>query len=285
MAAQEVVTNDNRAKLSKWMLAAERRYGGDLRVQEITRALRALSSAYVERRERNARRQVHGALDTAGKRAAFALYYAPLHFIAVTEVVRALRAADSPSPSILDLGCGTGAAGAAWALALKSAPSLTAIDRHQWAVAEARWTIAQLGLKGQARQGDIGRLHGMRRGEDVIAAYTLNELSDAGRDRLVQQMCEHARLGSRVLILEPLARSIAPWWRATAERMTALGGRTDEWKLTVDVPPIVGLLGNAAGLNYRELRFRTIFLEQPARGGSSLEQTARRLKPPLYGTQ
>jgi Methyltransferase domain len=261
------VTNDDRAKLSEWMLAAERRYGADLRVQEMTRALRALSSAYVERRERNARQHVHGALDTAGKRAAFALYYAPLHFIAVTEVVRALRVIESPSSSIVDLGCGTGAAGAAWALALKSRPPLTAIDRHPWAVTEARWTLAQLGLKGQARQADIGRLRGVRRGEDVIAAYTLNELPDTARARIVQQLCEHARLGARVLILEPLARGIAPWWQPTAERMTALGGRADEWKLTVDVPPIVGLLGNAAGLNYRELRFRTLFLEPPARGG------------------
>ena len=63
-----------------------------------------------------------------------------------------------------------------------------------------------------------------------------------------------------MLILEPLARGVVPWWSGTAERMTALGGRADEWKLAVDVPPIVQLLGRAAGLNYRELRFRTLFL-------------------------
>ena len=40
----------------------------------------------------------------------------------------------------------------------------------------------------------------------------------------------------------------------------ALGGRADEWKLTIEVPPIVRLLGTAAGLNYRELRFQTLFL-------------------------
>ena len=267
MAAQKAVTNDDRKNLSEWMLAAERRYAADLRVQEITRALRALSSAYVERRERNARQQVHGALDTPGKRAAFALYYAPLHFIAVTDVVRTLGAAEWPSHSIADLGCGTGAAGAAWALSSKSIPALTAIDRHPWAVAEARWTFAQLGLKGQARLGDVGRLRGVRGAEDVIAAYTLNELSDAARGRLVQQLCEHARLRGRVLIVEPLARTVSPWWQSTAERMAALGGRADEWKLNVEVPPIVALLGKAAGLTYRELRFRTLFLGQPARGG------------------
>ena len=88
--------NDYRTNLDAWLTAAERRYSADLRVQEITRALRALSAAYVERRERGGRQRVHGALDTVGKRAAFALYYAPLHFIAVTEAVRALQ---STSPS------------------------------------------------------------------------------------------------------------------------------------------------------------------------------------------
>ena len=130
------------------MTAAEGRYLADLRIQEITRALRALSSAYVERRERGSGQRVRGALDTAGKRAAFALYYAPLHFIAVTEAVQALRATDSVSGSITDLGCGTGAAGAAWALAAGSTPAVFGIDRHPWAVSEARWTFSQLGVKG-----------------------------------------------------------------------------------------------------------------------------------------
>jgi ubiquinone/menaquinone biosynthesis C-methylase UbiE len=254
------VRNEDRTKLNAWLAAAERRYAADLRVQEITRALRALSSAYVERRERSARQQVRGALDTAGKRAAFALYYAPLHFMAVAEVVRALGVTDSPASSIVDLGCGTGAAGAAWTLASGSTPTLVAIDRHPWAVMEARWTISQLGLKGHARQGDIERLRALREGENVIAAYTLNELPDAARDRVEHQLCEHARRGGRVLILEPLARGVAPWWPHTAQRMTALGGRADEWKLTIDAPRIVRLLGTAAGLNYRELRFQSLFL-------------------------
>ena len=90
--------NDDRAKLNAWLVAAEHRYLADLRVQEVTRALRALSSAYVERRERGSGQRVRGALDTAGKRAAFALYYAPLHFMAVTEAARALCAKD-PAPS------------------------------------------------------------------------------------------------------------------------------------------------------------------------------------------
>ena len=86
------------AVFQEWLTALERRHLADLRVPEVTRALRALSSAYVERRRQTTSaggRHVHGALDSAGKRAAFALFYAPLHFIAVSEVVRA-RAGHTP---------------------------------------------------------------------------------------------------------------------------------------------------------------------------------------------
>ena len=62
-----------------WIAALEARHLANLRVPEVTRALRALSSAYVERRRRpassgGARPNVLGALDSAGKRAAFALF-------------------------------------------------------------------------------------------------------------------------------------------------------------------------------------------------------------------
>ena len=63
------------APITEWVAALEARHLADLRVQEATRAVCALSSAYVERRGERMR----GALDSAGKRAAFALFYAPLH--------------------------------------------------------------------------------------------------------------------------------------------------------------------------------------------------------------
>jgi hypothetical protein len=72
-----------------WLSALEARHLADFTVPEVTRALRALSSAYVQRRRTVAR---GATLDTAGKRAAFALFYAPLHFITTTHVVEALGA-------------------------------------------------------------------------------------------------------------------------------------------------------------------------------------------------
>ena len=56
---------------------------------EVRRAVQALSSLYVERR---ASIDSGAAFSSAGKRAAFAMYFAPLHFLLVRAIVRALAA-------------------------------------------------------------------------------------------------------------------------------------------------------------------------------------------------
>jgi hypothetical protein len=247
-----------------WMAALEARHLASLRVPEVTRALRALSSAYVERRRQTAKapggHRVLGALDSAGKRAAFALFYAPLHFIAVTEVVRARGGSTPPPKAIVDLGCGTGAAGAAWALASQPSPPVTGIDRHPWAVEEAQWTYRQLGLHGRARQGDVTTAVTPRRGDSVVAAYVLNELPDAARIRVEDRLLETAAHGGHVLVIEPIARAIAPWWDDLAARAARVGGRADEWRVAIDLPPLLEKFDRAAGLNHRELTFRSLFV-------------------------
>ena len=251
---------DNDAMISwmfgTWIEALEARHLADLRVPEVTRALRALSSAYVERRHKVA----HGAtLDSRGKRAAFALYYAPLHFLTTQQVVHALGA-EAPAPtSVLDIGCGTGAAGAAWAVAAGGAP-VSGIDRHPWAVEEARWTYSQLDLSGQARQGDVTRLPALKPGNAMIAAYVLNELPEDVRRRVEEALlAAHAR-GVSVLVIEPIARSLTPWWKDAARRVEAAGGRADEWRFQTELPPLLQLFDKAAGLNHRELTARSLYL-------------------------
>lgn len=243
-----------------WLAALEARHLADLRVAEVTRALRALSSAYVERRKAAPVGQhVPATLASAGKRAAFALFYGPLHFLTVDAVVRALGA-HAPAPrAILDLGCGTGVAGAAWSLAAGGVP-VSGIDRHPWAVEEARWTYAQLGIRGQARRGDAERLGPLAPGTAVVAGYTLNELPDAARAQVENRLLEAAGQGVRVLVVEPIARGVTPWWAATSARVLAAGGRADEWRFTVPLPPLVQQFDRAAGLDHRELTCRSLYL-------------------------
>jgi SAM-dependent methyltransferase len=243
--------------VAHWLAALEVRHLADLRVAEVTRALRALSSAYVQRRQKVA----SGAtLDSAGKRAAFALYYGPLHFIAVTEVLRALELRATPG-TIIDLGCGTGAAGAAWALATGGRAHLLGIDRHPWAAAEARWTYRHFRLTGAARQGDITRVPPVRAGTALVAAYVLNEMNDAARTDTENQLFDAVARGARVLVLEPIARAVTPWWDGTAARVQRAGGRADEWRLPVELPPLLRLFDQAAGLRHSELKLRTLWLD------------------------
>jgi SAM-dependent methyltransferase len=248
---------------SDWLAALEARHLADLRIPEVTRALRALSSAYVERRQALAR---GAALDSHGKRAAFAIFYAPLHFMVVRHVVTALGAQDPAPSSVVDLGCGTGAAGAAWALAAGGAPRIVGLDRHPWAVEEARWTYARLGVDGQARRADVTRFRPPRGNMAIVAAYVLNELPEDSRDSLVATLMDAAGAGARLLILEPISRAVTPWWDEVAARARPIRGRTDEWRIPLDLPPLLALFDKAAGLNHREVKARSLYVGHANRG-------------------
>jgi hypothetical protein len=66
-----------------------------------------------------------------------------------------------------------------------------------------------------------------------------------------------------VLVVEPLAGGAAPWWNRWRDATRLAGGRVDEWRLRVELPPIVEKLDRAAGLNHRELTGRSLWLASP----------------------
>jgi len=248
----------------KWIADLEKRHLAELAFSEVARGLRALSSTYVERRRRIG---AGGVFDGAGKRAAFALFYAPLHYLLVRAIVHALPRATERIDTIVDLGCGTGAAGAAWAggmldreaPARRRAPSLIGIDRHPWALAEAARTYRAFGLRARTRKGDVAAVGLPREPVAIVAAFTMNELADADRDALLTRLVDRARRGDRLLIVEPIAGAVARWWDRWRTTIEAAGGRADEWRFRVDLPPIVAKLDRAAGLDHRELTARSLW--------------------------
>ena len=238
-----------------WLAALEKRHLEVLEFREVRKALQALSSLYVERRGRLAEGK---ALESAGKRAAFALFYGPLHFLTVREVVRGLDAGGARAPkTILDLGCGTGAAGAAWALECVPPARVEGIDASGWAAGEARWSYGRLGLRGEARRGDLRRAALGGRDTAVIAAFTVNELDEATREDLKTRLL--ARAGP-ILIVEPLAKGVAPWWDGWRAAFGSAGGRADEWRFPADLPPGLRMLDRAAGLDHRQLTARSLWM-------------------------
>jgi len=272
------------------MRALEARHLADLTFPEVSRALRALSSAYVERRQRLAE---GAALAGAGKRAAFALFYGPLHYLLIREIVRALPGASGPGleralpaarrlepdvdsftrsnaglqvrqtgdvPTLVDLGCGTGAAGAGWAAGWDTPPPIIGIDRHPWALAEAAQTYRAFGFSGRTRHGDIAAAQLPKSPAAILGAFAVNELAAGARDLLLPRLLARAKGGDRVLIVEPIAGFVAPWWKDWRQAFAAAGGRQDEWRFQVELPAIVAKLDRAAGLNHRELKGRSLFL-------------------------
>jgi len=239
-----------------WYEALEARHLAALTFQEVRRGVTAISSLYVERRGRVA---PSDAFEGAGKRAAFALYYGAMHFLTVREVVRSLGAA-APAPGrIVDLGCGTGAAGAAWALEAGRAPRVIGVDRSGWAVEEARWTLASLGLRGRVERGDLGEARMPAAGDAALAAWTANELDEEGREALRRRLLAAARRRARVLVVEPIARRPVPWWDAWAAAFAEAGGCADEWRFPAELPERLRLLDRAAGLDHRELTARSLY--------------------------
>ena len=169
----------------------------------------------------------------------------------------------------MDLGCGTGASGAAWALACPAPPRVVGVDRHPWAVEEARRTCQDLGVQGSFRVGDLTRVRleaegttprrrdrgaqlpgdgrGPGRPGGVLLAFAVNEIAArTDRDALLATVLRHADAGGPVLVIEPLARAAAPWW--------------NEWRVRMELPPLVQKLDRAAGLDHRELTGRSLSL-------------------------
>ena len=252
-------------RFARWMSGLEARHLADLTFPEVSRALRALSSAYVERRQRLAE---GAALAGAGKRAAFALFYGPLHYLVIHAIAAALPAAsgdsraggDSREPVLVDLGCGTGAAGAGWAAGIRTPPTIVGIDRHPWALGEAAETYRAFGFPARTRRGDVAGIQLPRSPAALLAAFTVNELAGDARNRLLHRLIARAADGDRVLIVEPLAGFVAPWWNDWRQAFQAAGGRDDEWRFRVELPAIVAKLDRAAGLNHRELKARSLWL-------------------------
>jgi len=244
-------------RFDAWLAALEARHLSDLTFAEVSRSLRALSATYVERRQNISE---GAALAGRGKRAAFALFYGPLHYILIEQIIRALPGATDTVSTVIDLGCGTGAAGAAWASALTPSPRIVGIDIHPWAVREAAETYRAFGVAATTRQGDLETMTLPKGRAATLAAFTLNELRDASRETVLARLVERAAHGDRLLIVEPLAGGAARWWNRWRDAVERAGGRADEWRFRTELPAIVAKLDRAAGLNHREITGRSLWL-------------------------
>jgi len=264
--------------VDEWLESLPARHQAAMTRAEFLKAIRALSARYVER---------HGALpdrsplDSAGKRAAFAGFYAPLHFVTAQRVIKVIGAPDGVA-ALIDAGCGTGVAGAAWAVAASAPPAVNGIDLNTWVLDEARVTWRALGLVGRSTRGNFVDTIEQLAGQDgarkdvrgkrgaapastgIIFGWSLNELDSPTRNRARVAIETLAGRGVRMLVLEPISRSLVPWWSEWAAAAAALGGRADEWRFADALPAVLSELSQEAGFSREELTVRSLTFNWPA---------------------
>ncbi len=251
-------------EFDRWLERTAERHQAELAFSEIRKGVQALSSLWVERRE--AGRLGGRASEGRGKRAALASYFAPLHFLSVHHALRELGpdAAD-PTQRIVDLGCGTGATGAALATARLSSqagarPRILAIDRSGWALGEARRTYAAFGLPHRTRRGSLpDALVRPRPGDLLALGWVVNELERDARDALLARLVEALRRGAGLLVAEPLSTRTSPWWKGWVERLGRERARDIVTRLNVLRPLWIEQLDRAAVLDHRIIGARLIF--------------------------
>ena len=157
---------------------------------------------------------------------------------------------------MLDLGCGTGAAGAAWALV--TGAQVRGSDVNLWAVGEADWTYRTLGVFGTARRGDVSSLRLPSQPSTVLAAFVVNELPPPHRALALGRLVDAARKGHHVVVVEPISKKLTPWWGEWERAFQPSGGHTAEWRFRVELPRLLRDLDKSAGLDHRELTARSL---------------------------
>jgi hypothetical protein len=252
-------------RLDAWATALVARHAASLSRRELLKCIRALSARYVETRHDIATKTP---ADTPGKRAAFAAFYAPIHCCTVRAIVESLPGG-APVETIVDLGCGTGAASAGWAI--ETGARVTGVDRQGWALDEARWTWRTLGLAGRAERGDLVAAAGAlatrldtrsARSTGVLLAWAVNELAPPARAQLLAAVGTMASRGATVLVIEPIARRVSPWWRDWLSALAPFGARDADWKIPAALPAPIAALDEAAGFRRDSLTARTLVIRQ-----------------------
>lgn len=247
-----------RPDLERWVAMEAERALADLRFSDVRRAAQALSTLYVQKRARGGLDKRAG--DGAGKRAAFASYYAPLHFMgAAVAGARLGLAGCAGVREVIDLGCGTGAVGAAVARLLPGTPRVAGVDANASAVAVCRRTFAALGVRGRARVGRLpGAMPRLRSQDVVVAGWSLNELAPVERDAVLDALSSGVSRGCGLLVLEPLSTRVVPWWPRLVARFPE--AQALELREPIERPEWIERLDGATRLDHRDATCRALWV-------------------------
>ena len=247
-----------------WFEETYTRHTKNLTFKELRKANQSLSDIYVHKRDKSL--PAGKALESEGKRAAFATVFSAFHWLMMDHLISELQLDACRLHRIMELGCGTGVCGAAWALRATSlgTPELVGMDINRWALTEAQATWKSVGLRGKTKLRSMVEFPKTEMQDAIVAGYSVNELPDGPRASLLRNLRRAHHRGATILILENVARRPVPWWDTWAESFKDLGGREDTWQFRPHLPEKLALLDKASGRDHSVLKARTLFL--PTKG-------------------
>ena len=207
------------------------------------------------------------ALSGAGKRAAFALFYGPLHYLLMPHIVEQLPGATAERRHAgrsrlrhRRVGRGVGRACGPAADANRQRPARRRDRSPSVGDRRSGRDLSRVRTSGDRPPGRTSRARPAERaGVDPRGVHaeragrcgSRRAARAAGRARGPRRSRADRRAARRIrrALVESLAR-----------RFEAAGGRADEWRLRTELPPIVAKLDRAAGLNHREITGRSLWL-------------------------
>jgi precorrin-6B methylase 2 len=252
----ESLPEEVRKEFDSWLETAVGRYVPPLTFTEVRKGVQALSSLYVERRS-------GGGLgprshEGQGKRAALVTYFGPLHFLTVYHAIGGFGRFDGTT-RVVDLGTGTGASGAAAALRAGGVPDILGLDRSGWMLSEARRTWSAFGLRGRAVRGRLpGAFPRVRPTDLIVLGWVVNELEESDREGLLEKLLDAVVRGARLLVAEPLAERITPWWRGWVDTLESVGVEEGMVRVAIDRPSWIADLDRASGLDHGTIGARLL---------------------------
>ena len=140
------------------------------------------------------------------------------------------------------------------------------VDTHPWTLAEAAHTYRDFGL---ARQ-DSSRRRGVGRPAEIAGAHSCGVYSERAEDEsraiLLCRLLDRARAAAIACSSSSRSRERRrPGGRSWEQAFAAAGGRADEWRFRVELPPIVAKLDRAAGLDHSRIDRPDRYLTMPGR--------------------
>lgn len=225
-----------------------------LRPAQIRVGIEQLSNRYVGRHQVGA----PALLDSAVRRAAFALYYSAIHLQVAESLASSL--VFGPVRRVVDLGCGTGVVGLAVAGAVgQPTPSWVGIEPLAFARAEALANAGFFGIQAEVRRGLLPEaMPEPLAGDLYVLGWSLNELAPEVRTEVIRRLVRAVAAGAGCWIVEPVTTALRP---ALDEAAVQLGVRHEEARVPLRRPPWLTQLDRLVRLDHREVAVRHLLLK------------------------